>query len=117
MNPVLAAGIAEALLITYRGSKQGKYASSPIPHVPLPSEYVAVFIIFGGLSFIGGNGQRPAALFGWGVVLATLLNLWDPTTVGNRGGVAVKGGPSTKNSTTPTVAPANLSPVNPNYKA
>lgn len=43
--------------------------------LPLPSEILATFIVFGGLSVIGGSpsGRRPAAAIGWGLVVATLL--------------------------------------------
>lgn len=38
--------------------------------------------------------------------MATLLNLWDPNTLNNAGGPAVKGGPSTKNAkAAPVVSP------------
>ena len=92
----MGAWLAEVVLITYRSARQGGAKDNPIAHVPLPSEYVASFIIYGGLSFIPGRGAPVATAFGWGVVVATLLNLWDPATIGNKGGPAVKGGPSTK---------------------
>ena len=80
MNPVALAWLAEGVLITWRGASQGKYAKNPLPHIPLPSEYVASFIIFGALSMFSGQAQRPATAAAWGIVLATALNLWDPTT-------------------------------------
>jgi hypothetical protein len=114
MGPLLTAWLVEMGLITYRGAKQGKFATNPIPHLALPSEYVASFIIYGGLALVPEGGQRVAAAVGWGLVVATFLNLWDPTTVGNKGGVAVIGGPSTKTAANPSVvSPTNLSPVNP----
>ena len=79
MNSLLAAWLAETVLITYRGAKQGGSKNNPVAHMPLPSEYIGSFIVFGGLSLVPGpNGQRVAGLFGWGVVVATFLNLWDP---------------------------------------
>lgn len=115
MTPLMSAWAVEMILITYRGAKQGKFASNPIPHLALPSEYAATFIIFGGLAFVPEAGQKVAGLFGWGIVVATFLNLWDPTTLNNAGGPAVQGGPSTKapGSGTPTVTPMNLTPTNP----
>src|SRR5208282_6328290 len=114
MGPLLTAWLVEMGLITYRGAKQGKFAQNPIPHLPLPSEYVATFIIYGALGLVPEGGQRAAAAFGWGLVVATFLNLWDPTTLSNPGGAAVIGGPSTKGSATPAaVSPQNLTPTNP----
>lgn len=79
MNTLLAAWLAETALITYRGAKQGGSKENPVAHLPLPSEYVASFVVFGALSLVPGpNGQRVAGLFGWGVVVATFLNLWNP---------------------------------------
>ena len=93
MNPALLfPWIAETVLITYRGAAQGNSAGNPIPHLPLPSDYVGEFIVFGALSLIPGpNGGRVASLFGWGLVVATFLNLYDPTTIGRPGGAVVKG--------------------------
>ena len=108
MTGLLSAWLVEVGLITYRGSKQGRYTGNPIAGLALPSEYVATFIVFGGLGLIPGQASRVAAVAGWGIVVATFLNLWDPATIGNAGGVAVNGGPSTKtagNTTTVTPQP------------
>lgn len=78
MNSLTLAWLAEAVLITYRAAGQQGSKSNPIAHFPLPSEYVGSFIIFGALSLVPGpQGQRVAGLFGWGLVVATALNLWD----------------------------------------
>ena len=78
MTGLLSAWIAEMVLITYRGSKSGSTASNPIPHLSLPSEYASSFIIYGALAFVPGEGQRVATAIGWGLVVATLLNLYTP---------------------------------------
>lgn len=115
MNTVTLAWIAELIVITYRSGKQQSVAGAggngqpvnltrPIAHLPMPSELAATFIIYGALSFVPGRGQQVAGYIGWGIVLATVLNLWDPTTIGNPGGVAVKGGPSTKQANAAPVA-------------
>ena len=80
MNQVMAAWFVEAALITYRGAKQGKFKNNPVPGLALPSEYIATVIVFGGLSLIpsSGDGGRAAAAAGWGLVVATFLNLWAP---------------------------------------
>jgi hypothetical protein len=110
MTSVTLAWLAELVVITYRSAKQegvGKLGiTRPIPHLPMPSEYAATFVVYGALSLIPGQGEQVAGYIGWGIVLATVLNLWDPRSVGNPGGVAVKGGPSTKQvGSGPTVSP------------
>ena len=112
MTGVMGAWLAEIVVITYRSARQTEAgnnpvgANRPIDHIPLPSEYVASFIIYGALSFVPGRGAPVATAFGWGIVVATVLNLWDPATIGNAGGPAVQGGPSTKTTTgAPIVAP------------
>lgn len=77
MNSLTLAWIAETVLITYRAAGQKQSQTNPIAHFPLPSEYVGSFIVFGVLSLVPGEGQRVAGLFGWGLVVATALNLWD----------------------------------------
>ena len=110
MSSLTLAWIAEIIAISYRSAKRASVGKnpivSPLAPLPLPSEYVATFIIYGALSFVPGRGQQAAGLFGWGIVIATVLNLWDPSTIGNKGGPAVKGGPSTKTkSGAPAVSP------------
>jgi hypothetical protein len=96
MTGLLSAWVAEMVLIAYRGAKTGTTANNPIPHLSLPSEYASTFIIFGALAFLPGEGQKVAAATGWGLVLATFLNLWNP-------GGTVKAVPQSSSSTaTPT---------------
>jgi hypothetical protein len=66
------------ILIAYRGAKSGSTKDNPIPHLALPSEYASTFIIYGALAFIPGEGQKVASAIGWGLVLATFLDLWTP---------------------------------------
>lgn len=117
MTSLLTAWLLEMGIITYRGARRGKFSANPVAHLALPSEYVASFILYGALALVPGEGQRVAAAIGWGVVAATFLNLWDPTTIGNPAGAAVKGGPSTKTGSPPAVTPPNYTPVNPAYGA
>jgi hypothetical protein len=80
MNPsLMAAWLAEIAIITYRSAaNKDSIPNRPIKSLPLPSEYVATFVVYGALSFIPAEGARAASAFGWGLVLATLLNLWEP---------------------------------------
>jgi hypothetical protein len=65
--------MVESGLITWRDISQTK-----VP--PPPSDFVAVAIIFGGLSLFPESGAKFASAVGWGLVLATFLNLWSPAT-------------------------------------
>jgi hypothetical protein len=87
MNSILNAWIAEILIITYRGTRQSKFKNNPLPGFALPSEYVATIIVFGGLSLVPSDSEwsRVAGAIGWGLVLATTLNLWNPTRLGGSG--------------------------------
>lgn len=80
MSSLTLAWITETILITYRGAAGTNKPVQAVAGFPLPSQYVASFIVYGALSLIPGpNGQRVAGLFGWGVVAATFLNLWNPS--------------------------------------
>lgn len=87
MNSILNAWIVEILIITYRGTRQSKFKNNPLPNFALPSEYVATIIVFGALSLVPNDSEwsRAAGAVGWGLVLATTLNLWNPTRLGGSG--------------------------------
>lgn len=90
MTPVTTAWLAELIVITYRGGKQASI-QRPVPNLPLPAEYAATFVIYGALSMVPeGPWGNVAAVFGWGIVVATFLNLWNPSSIGQNGGPAVK---------------------------
>ena len=98
-------------IVTYRGIKSAGTKPTPLSGFPLPSEFASTFVIYGILSFIPGRGAPVASLFGWGLVAATLLNLWTP-------GGAVKPGASVAatgtGATTSSFAPIPSSnPTNP----
>ena len=82
MNQVMNAWIAEIIIITYRGVRQSKFKNNPVPNFALPSEYAASVIVFGGLSLVPQDSDwgRVAGAIGWGLVLATTLNLWNPSS-------------------------------------
>lgn len=80
MGGLLSAWFAEMVLITYRGVKKGT-TGGPIHGLPLPADYVGATIVFGALGLLGNTQAAPVAtLAGWGLVVATLLNLWTPKT-------------------------------------
>jgi hypothetical protein len=81
MSPLILAWLAEAGLITYRVHKTGRPAAAGGYKIPWPSDFVATFVIYGALAAIaeiGPGAASVAALTGWGLVLATGLNLVDP---------------------------------------
>jgi hypothetical protein len=84
MFGVLSAWLVEVGLITYRDLKAG--STNTINGLPLPADYVATFVVFGAL---GALAEVPAArnfagITAWGFVLASVLNLVDPTSPLNR---------------------------------
>jgi len=70
---LFAAALVESAIVTWRDVSQTK-----VP--PPPSDFVAVAIIYGGLSLFPDSGSSFASLVGWGFVAATFLNLWSPAT-------------------------------------
>lgn len=68
MPSITAPWLAELVLISYRSVRQEK-------RPPLPAELLASFVIFGTFSLIGNSQPRIAAVLGWGIVVATALNL------------------------------------------
>lgn len=73
MTGMLTAWMAEAGIVTWRAFHRDH-------RPPLPSEYIATFVIFGALGLLTEvpNGSAPAAAIGWGLVLATGLSYFDP---------------------------------------
>lgn len=108
MNSVTTAAIAETVLVTYRQIGQGKLAGAvPArqPHVaPLPSTYTAIVIVYGVLHLIPGNGAKVASAIGWGLVVATFLNLWNPGPASVTG--LKNSAPAVVGGATPKASPA-----------
>lgn len=82
---LFAAALVESGLITWRD-----ISTTKVP--PPPSDYVAVAIIFGGLALFPDTSGNFPSLVGWGLVVATFLNLWSPATPTK---LAVPGGTAT----------------------
>ncbi len=92
MKALFASALAESALISWRDLSQTKFP-------PLPSDFAAVIIIWGILSFFPeGGGQRTATVIGWGFVAATFMNLWNPASPTK---LALPGGGSTASSVVP----------------
>lgn len=70
---LFAAALVESAIVTWRDISETK-----VP--PPPSDYVAVAIIYGGLSLFPDSAGNFPSLVGWGFVAATFLKLWSPST-------------------------------------
>lgn len=80
MSGLLGAFIAEVALVTYRAVTQGgtkKPTASPLA-APLPSTFVSPVIVYGALGLLPRSLSPLPALVGWGFVVATFLNLYNP---------------------------------------
>lgn len=76
---LLTAFFAETAIVSYRAYHNGISIPAQAPiNVPIPAQYTSVVIAFGALALIPGEGARVAGAIGWGLVVATLLNLWSP---------------------------------------
>jgi hypothetical protein len=92
---LLSAWLAEVVLITYRAIKQpaatGSTGTQSVPSLPLPSYYAATFVVYGALAFLPESAGNFGALVGWGFVVATALNLYEPVKAGTTPKVATTG--------------------------
>ena len=74
-NAILTPAIIEMLLVTARGVVAKSAASNPVAHLPLPSEYLDVLVVFGALSLIPDKYGKFSSMVAWGFVVATGLNM------------------------------------------
>lgn len=72
MRGLLGAFVAQLGIISYRSVRIERRA-------PLPAEFLAAFVVYGALSVLAGPAPRTAGVTGWGLVIATGLNIVDPT--------------------------------------
>jgi hypothetical protein len=100
---LLTAWLMEVVLVTYRAVKQT--TDLPVAHLPLPSTYVSTMIVYGTLGLLPGEAAGAASLMGWGLVVATLLNLWNP------GGATLKGQAAAASTKQPTATPTAPAPA------
>lgn len=78
MTSILLPWFVEVGLISWRTVRRDARA-------PLPSELLATAVIFGTFSVVGNSYPQLGATLGWGMVIATALNL-TPETVAPRSG-------------------------------
>jgi hypothetical protein len=111
---LLSAWLTEVVLVTYRVFKNGT-DGLPLP-MPLPSTYTSTMVIYGALGLAPESWNQATTLFGWGLVVATLLNIWTPGKATKAGGTTNTAAQTTANTfggvspiaTTPTLQPNSL---------
>jgi hypothetical protein len=99
---IFGAFLAEVVLITYRAVRSNGIttpATAPLP-LPLPSEYLSAVFIYGGLGLVGGKAAPVAGLVGWGFVVATALNLFNPGAANTKAAAASSTAATLKTATT-----------------
>lgn len=81
MTGLLGAFVVEVALVTYRAVTQGgavKQKTSPLSGAPLPSTFVSPVLVYGVLGLAPKSLAPLPAMIGWGFVVATFLNLYNP---------------------------------------
>jgi hypothetical protein len=81
---LFGAFLFEVGLITYRAvtggqvvTRKAQQSTAPLP-APLPSVYTSAILIYGGLGLLPKSLAPVPALLGWGLVVATFVNLYNP---------------------------------------
>jgi hypothetical protein len=80
MSGLLTAFLAEVTLITYRCYHTNNFTTglgAPPLGAPIPATYTAPILVYGTLGLFSGRAAPVAGLVGWGLVVATFLNLWN----------------------------------------
>lgn len=105
MHPLLLPWFAEVGIISVRDLSEKH-------RPPLPSEFLASFVVFGFLGLFARAAPRASALTGWGLVLATLLSssvdILGPVGDLLSGKTGAKGG---RDPGTATLPPGNLGKI------
>jgi hypothetical protein len=100
MTPIATAFLAEMAIITWRNLHNQKT-------LPPPNQYAGAAVIFGLLGLAPEVARRGAGAFGWALVVATFVNLWNPNTPFNLTTKAAGlGNPSGKGLNTGSGSPA-----------
>jgi len=80
VSGLFGAFIAEVALITYRSVNGTLKLPQDAPiRAPLPSNYTAAILVYGALGILPKSMSPLPAMIGWGFVVATFLNLYNPT--------------------------------------
>ena len=104
---LLGAFIVEIGLITYRTVRAGGIVTpttAPIP-APLPSLYVSAVFVYGALGLVSGKAAPVAGLIGWGFVIATALNVFNPGAANANAATSSSTAATLKSATTAAKTP------------
>lgn len=104
MGGLMLAFLAEVGIITYRdiaGSEANRTAHT-VAGLPLPADYMAAILAYGVLGAVppSSGAYKVSSLLGWGIVLATLMNVLPGTPKGGASAPAPTATTTTKASTT-----------------
>lgn len=75
---VIAPWLVEIVLLSWRDLLGNSPSTPGEKRLPWPSELLYTFVLFGVLSVLPGEGKKVGAAIGWGIVVATLLQVWSP---------------------------------------
>lgn len=80
MSGLLSAFLVEVGLITFRSVRSGgtKVPTAAPISAPLPSLYTSAIFVYGALAILPDSIAPLPAMIGWGFVVATFLNLYNP---------------------------------------
>lgn len=95
MTGLVTAWLAEVVIISYRATQKGTNEGTAQVPLPRPSQYAASFLIFGVLGMLPDRFQNVATMVGWGLVVATFLNLYNPIKAGQSKPTVAKSGTAT----------------------
>jgi hypothetical protein len=95
MTGLVTAWLAEVVLISYRATRKGANEGTSTLALPLPSQFVGSFAIYGVLGLLPDSASTFASLVGWGLVAATFLNLYQPLKQGQTTPTVAKSGTQT----------------------
>jgi hypothetical protein len=99
MTGLTTAWLTEIVVISYRATKNGSNQGTTSIPLPLPSQFAATFIIYGALGLLPDAASGFASAVGWGFVLATVLNLWQPVKTGTTPNVVQSGAKTASGNT------------------
>ena len=84
MTSLVTAWLTEVALISYRATQKGANAGTANVPLPLPASYASTFVVYGALALLPDSASAFAGLVGWGFVVATFLNLYNPIKSGQK---------------------------------
>lgn len=110
MFGVLSAWLVEVMIIVYRDVKRSDVANNNlIGGLPLPADFVGTFVVFGALGALAevDSARTVAGLAAWGFVVATAVNILNPSNpLHPLASSSSSSAPTSSSSSTPTTKAA-----------